>query len=244
MRSEVTAGQSCDLKAEFPQSFLSEVDLPVFKWIFVAAAHQERELSVVSLEEPTEIEPVALRFVIGHEAGCSSKVEQSIVPVHGAMEFAKLCVGNVIAFGPHLPYSWRPLEQREGLANALPGPVGEAAQHRRGVPRMGVPVREEPAIENEYPAYLRAASGFAPLRALKPTLQMLQDDKRGKVEGDQRGRADTKIAPDRFYQIGALRGRIRIFLGLVAVTHADVLDEDLWHLGRVRQIAKNPGPSK
>src|SRR5215469_6248680 len=114
MRGEVTAGQSCDLKAKFPQSFLSEVDLPVFKWIFVAAAHEEWELSVVSLEETTEIETVALRFVICHETGCSSKVEKAIVPVHGAVELAKLGVGNVIAFGPHLPYSWRPLEQREG----------------------------------------------------------------------------------------------------------------------------------
>src|SRR5262249_11293623 len=112
------------------------------------------------------------------------------------------------------------------------------------VPGMGVPVREEPAIENEYPAYLRAACGFAPLRALKPTLQMLQDDKRGKVEGDQRRRADTKIAPDRFYQIGTLRGRIRIVFGLVAVTKADVPDKELGHPARVRQIPQNLSPPK
>ena len=42
-------------------------------------------------------------------------------------------------------------------------PGGEAAQHRRGVPRVGVPIRKEPAIEDENASYIRPARGFAPL---------------------------------------------------------------------------------
>jgi len=44
---------------------------------------------------------------------------------------------------------------------------------------------------------------------------VLQDDKRGKVEGDQRRGLDSEIAPDRFDEIGAFGGGIRIVLGLV-----------------------------
>ena len=40
IRGEVTAGQTPDSKAKSPQSFLREIDLPMFKRIFVAAAHQ------------------------------------------------------------------------------------------------------------------------------------------------------------------------------------------------------------
>ena len=69
IRGEVTAGQPLDLEAELAQPFLREVDLPVLKGIFVAAAHQERELTAVSLKEVAEVEPIALRFVISHEAG-------------------------------------------------------------------------------------------------------------------------------------------------------------------------------
>jgi hypothetical protein len=39
----------------------------VFKGIFVAAAHQEWELIAIRLEEVTEVKPIGLRFVIGHE---------------------------------------------------------------------------------------------------------------------------------------------------------------------------------
>ena len=49
------------------------------------------------------------------------------------------------------------------LADALTGPVGETAQHRRGVPGVGVPIRKEPAIEDENAAYLRPIRGFASL---------------------------------------------------------------------------------
>jgi len=69
IRGEVAAGQTLDPKTEHFQPFLREVHLPVFKGIFVAAAYQERELIAISLEEVTEVEPVALRFVIRHEAG-------------------------------------------------------------------------------------------------------------------------------------------------------------------------------
>ncbi len=66
----MAAGQTLDPKTERFQPFLREVHLPMFKGIFVAAAYQERELIAISLEEVTEVEPVALRFVIRHEAGC------------------------------------------------------------------------------------------------------------------------------------------------------------------------------
>ena len=49
-----------------------------------------------SLEETTEVEPVALRFVIGHKPRCCAKVEQAIVSVHGAMELADLGVRNLV----------------------------------------------------------------------------------------------------------------------------------------------------
>src|SRR5215472_16748438 len=65
------------------------------------------------------------RFVMGHEARSRSEVEQAIVAVHSAMELEDFGVGYVIAFGPHLAYSWHPLEQREGAAHASAGTVSE-----------------------------------------------------------------------------------------------------------------------
>ena len=121
---------------------------------------------------------------------------------------------------------------------------GEAAQHRRGVPRVGVPVGKKPAIEDENSAYVRPARGIAALGALKPASQVLQDDKRGKVEGDQRRGLDAEIAPERFDEIGAFGGGIGIVLGLVAVAHADILDEELRHLGAIRQMRQNFRPPK
>ena len=85
MRGEVPAGQTLDPKAEFAQSFFREIDLPMLKGIFVAAAHQERELIAISLEELTKVEPLALRFVISREARCRGEVKQTIVAVHGAI---------------------------------------------------------------------------------------------------------------------------------------------------------------
>jgi hypothetical protein len=67
-----------------PNSFPREVDLPVFKWILIAATHQEGELTAVSLIDAAEIEPIGLRFLIGHEACRGGEVEQAIVPVQGA----------------------------------------------------------------------------------------------------------------------------------------------------------------
>jgi hypothetical protein len=186
MSGEVTAGQTLDPETEFAQSLTREVDLTVFKRIFIAAAHQERELIAISLEERTEVQPVALRLVISDKACCSCEVEQAIMAVRGAVELAEFGVCYLIAFGPHLSYSWHPLEEPEGTAHASAGSVGEAAQHGRGVPRMGVTVREEPAIEDENTAYFGPAGGFAAASALKPTSQVLENDKRGKVEGNQR----------------------------------------------------------
>src|ERR1700730_5477807 len=120
----------------------------MLKGIFVAAADQERELITISVEEVDEVEPIALRLMISHEACCCGEEEQAIVAIHGAMELAQLGVSYVIASGPHLPYPRHPLEQREGAAQAPAGPVGEAAQHRRSVPRVGVSIRKESAIED------------------------------------------------------------------------------------------------
>jgi hypothetical protein len=47
MGGEVTAGQPHDLEGEPAESFLREIDLAVFKGIFVAAAHQKREPTAV-----------------------------------------------------------------------------------------------------------------------------------------------------------------------------------------------------
>jgi len=101
IRGEVTAGQTLDSKAEFSQSFLGEIDLPMLKEIFVAAAHQKCELIVISLEEPTEVEPIALLYMISHEAG-GGEVEQAVVTVHGGVEFDEFGFRYVVASGPHL----------------------------------------------------------------------------------------------------------------------------------------------
>ena len=68
-----------DPKAEFSQPFLCEVYLPVFKGIFVA-----RELIAISGEQAAEVEPIALRLVIGHETCGGGKKEQAIVAVQNA----------------------------------------------------------------------------------------------------------------------------------------------------------------
>jgi len=244
MRREVTAGQPLDLEAGLTKPRFREVDLPVLKGIFIAAAHQERELIAICLEEAAKVEPIALRLVIGHEACCRGEVEQAIVAVHRAMELTELGVRYVIAFGPHFPYSWHPFEQREGAAQASPGSLGEAAQHWRGVPWVGVPVRKEPAIEDENAAYIRPTRRFAPLRAFKPPSQMLQDDKRGEVEGDQRRGLNTEIAPDRFDEISAFGRGIGVVLGLIAIAHADIIEEESRHLRGARQMRPNFRPPK
>src|SRR6516162_425584 len=171
VRGEVTAGQPLDLEAEVAQPFLRKIDLPVLKGIFIAAAHLERELTAISLEEAAEVEPIALRFVFGHEACSSREVKQAIVAAHGVVELANLSVRDLIAFGPHNP--GHHLEQGEGTAQTPAGPVGEAAQNWRGEPRVRVPVREESPIEDENAAYVRPDRGFAPLSALKPAPQVL-----------------------------------------------------------------------
>jgi hypothetical protein len=147
-----------------------------------------------------------LRLVIGDEAGCGGEVEQAIVPVHGAVELAELGVCYAIVFGPHLPYSWHPLKQPQRAANTLAGSIRETAQHGRGVPGVAVPVREEPSIKDENSAYFGPAGGFTAASALKPTSQVLENDKRGKVEGNQRRRLDAEIPPGCFNKIRTLSG--------------------------------------
>jgi hypothetical protein len=82
IRGEMPTGQPFDLEAEFDQSFLCEVDLSGFKWIFLAAAHQERELIAISLEELAEIEPVALCIVVSRETGARREVEAAIMAIY------------------------------------------------------------------------------------------------------------------------------------------------------------------
>ena len=98
---------------------------------------------------------------------------------------------------------------------------------------MGVTVREEPAIEGEDSAYLRAARGLASVRAFKQTSQVLQDDERREVKGNQRRGFDGEIAPDRFDKAGTFGSGIRIVLGLVAIAHADIVEEQFRHLRRI-----------
>src|SRR5262245_37971753 len=86
IRGEVTAGQPHYLKAELAQPFFREVDLPVLKPIFIAAADQERELIAISLEEAAEVEPIALRLVIGHEARRGGEIEQPIAVAHDVVQ--------------------------------------------------------------------------------------------------------------------------------------------------------------
>jgi hypothetical protein len=128
------------------------------------------------------------------------------------MQLTDLGISHMIAFRPHHPHHH--LEQGEGAAQTLACTVREASQNWRGVPRVGMRVREEPAIQDEDAAYFRTACGFAPLGALKPASEMLQDDKRGRVKGNQRRRLDTKTAPDRLDEIGAFGCGIGIVLGL------------------------------
>src|SRR5262249_54287467 len=128
----------------------------------------------------------------------------------------------------------QPLEQREGTAHARASPVRETAQQRRGIPRLGMPVRKEAAIEDENAADLRPVRRFASLRSLKPTSQYLQNDKGGKVEGDQHRGLDTESPPDRVVEIGALGRGVWVGLGLVAIAHTDVVEEEFRHLGSVR----------
>src|SRR5262245_16997699 len=56
IRGKVTAGQPLDLKAEPTKAFFREVDLSVLKGVIIAAAHQERELTAISLEKAAEVE--------------------------------------------------------------------------------------------------------------------------------------------------------------------------------------------
>jgi len=45
---------------------------------------------------------------------------------------------------------------------------------------------------------------------------------------------DREIAPDRFDEIGAFRRGIGVVLGLVAIAHAEIFDEEFGHFGCVR----------
>src|SRR5262245_6935035 len=228
----MTARQALDLKAELAQPFLRQADLPVFKGILVAAADEERELAMINREEASEVEAAALRFVIGREASGSRQVEQAIMAVHGVVKLADLSVSNPVALRPH--HACQQLEHREGASDPWLESARELAQDRRCVPGVRVATWEKPAIKDENAAYVRPARRFTPLRALKPPLEMLQDDKRGKVEGNQRRGLDAKMPPDRFDEIGALSGGIPVVLGFVAIAHTDILDEEFRHAGRVR----------
>src|SRR5215470_13177473 len=143
----------------------------MFEGVFIAAAHHERELIPVSLEDGAEVEPIGL--VISQEACCCGEVEQAVMAAKGMMKLVDLGVSNLIALGPH--HAGHHLEQRERSTHSPAGPFRKTAQDRRGEPRVSVPVREQPAIEYHDPADVRPARGFPPLRSLKSAAQMLQD---------------------------------------------------------------------
>jgi hypothetical protein len=65
----VTPGQPLDPKAELSQPSLREINLPVLEGIFIAAPDQKRELVALGLEQAAEVETIALRLVVGYEAG-------------------------------------------------------------------------------------------------------------------------------------------------------------------------------
>src|SRR5215813_9988799 len=130
MGGEVAAGQPLDPEAERAQSFLREIDLPVFKGVFVTAAHEKREPIAVRLEEAAEIEAIALRFVISDEARRGGEVEQPIMTVQCLVKLAEFGLRDVMIPRPQLPDAWQPLEQREGAAHARVSPVRETAQQR------------------------------------------------------------------------------------------------------------------
>jgi hypothetical protein len=242
--SEVTTPQSFDFETKLAQSFLREVDLPVFKGIFVAAAHKEREVASISLEEIREVEPNALRYVISHKTRSRGQIEQAVVTIHGAMELADFEVRYVIASGPHFPNSRHPLEEREWAAEPLAGPVGEAAQHWSGVPRVRVSICKEPTIEEEDAAYFRSGHRLAPFRALKAASQDLQYDKGRKIKRDERCGLDRQIPPNGFDEISPFSRGIGVVPGLVAGAHADIFDKELGHLHGVGQVRQDSGPSK
>jgi hypothetical protein len=75
-------------------------------------------------------------------------------------------------------------------------------------------------------------------------LQVLQNDKRGKVEGDQCRRPDGEIRPDCFDEIGAFSSRIGVVLGLVAIAHTDIVDEEFRHRVSVWQMGSDFRPPK
>jgi hypothetical protein len=102
----------------------------MFKGIFVAATDKKWELISISLKETTEVESVALCFVVGREARCGGKVKEAILAAQGVIQLADLGVRDLIAFGPH--HADRQLEQSEGTAETGAGPIGKAAQNWRG----------------------------------------------------------------------------------------------------------------
>src|SRR5215469_14526245 len=101
------------------------------------------------------------------------------------MKFKKLSVRYSIAFRPHFSDARHHSEHREGTAYASAGTAGKTTQERRCVPRMSVSIRKKPTIEDECPADHGTAWGFALFHALQPAAQDFQNDKRGKVKGDQ-----------------------------------------------------------
>ena len=98
----VAAGQPFDLQAELAQSLLREVDLPVFKGILAGAAHKEQEYDAIALRADRNRADRLALCDAGHEACGGGEVEQAIVAVHGAIEFAQLGVRYVIAGMDHV----------------------------------------------------------------------------------------------------------------------------------------------
>jgi hypothetical protein len=78
---EMAARQALDLKTGSREPLLREIDLTMLERIFVATANQEWESIAIGVEELSEVEAIALRFVIGYETRSCCEEERSIMAV-------------------------------------------------------------------------------------------------------------------------------------------------------------------
>src|SRR5262245_55075277 len=109
---------------------------------------------------------------------------------------------------------------------------------------MRVAVREKTAIEGKDAANFRAAFGFAARVAVEPATQVLEDYERREVEGDERCGADAESPPNRLDEVGALGSREAVVVAWrVGIAHPDIVEEQLRHGRRVRQMGQHLRPA-
>ena len=77
VRRKVAAGKMRDRESASAQAFFREHDLTtLLERIFVAAAHQERNLAAICLVDAAEIEPASFGAVLRREAGGTIQEEE------------------------------------------------------------------------------------------------------------------------------------------------------------------------